>query len=159
MNLEYDFDLGAGIILFVEYWKRGWVPRFSRGAKWIKISEDTEATEEVVASVCPGSVETARDGREGPLERANYEIMIIPASGRRYGSTAAAQFLLFVLFGVANPSSISSALLSTHFVRIYIYIERKRDGTIDIEMLRMKSRRGENTITSLKTNRSLILSK
>lgn len=26
--------------------------------RWIKISEDTEATEEVVASVCPGSVET-----------------------------------------------------------------------------------------------------
>lgn len=25
MNLEYDFDLGAGIILFVEYWKRGWM--------------------------------------------------------------------------------------------------------------------------------------
>lgn len=124
MNLEYDFDLGAGIILYS--WNienaDGWVPRFSQGAKWIKISEDTEATEEVVASVCPGSVETARDGREGPLERANYEIMIIPASGRRYGSTAAAQFLLFVLFGVANPSSISSALLSTHFVRIYIYI-------------------------------------
>lgn len=109
--------------------------------------------------MCPGSVETARDGREGPLERANYEIMIIPASGRRYGSTAAAQFLLFVLFGVANPSSISSALLSTHFVRIYICIERERDGTIDIEMLRMKSRRSKNTITSLKTNRSLILSK
>lgn len=36
----------------------GWVPGFSQGAKWIKISEDTEATEEVVASVCPGSVET-----------------------------------------------------------------------------------------------------
>lgn len=100
----------------------GRVPRFFQGVKWIKISEDTEATEEVVASVCPGSVETARDGREGPLERANYEIMIIPASGRRYGSTAAAQFLLFVLFGVANPSSISSALFSTHFVRMYMYV-------------------------------------
>lgn len=61
--------------------------------------------------------------------------MIIPASGRRYGSTAAAQFLLF---SVANPSSISSALLSTHFVPIYIYIYRKERetmvGTIDIEM-------------------------
>lgn len=59
--------------------------------------------------------------------------MIIPASGRRYGSTAAAQFLLF---SVANPSSISSALLSTHFVPIYIYRKERETmvGTIDIEM-------------------------